>query len=156
MLEWSSVKIFISAELLNRIFTRFYHTMFTIDKSTKYKTVGEKFSAYITALLNSSLVECAVDRLVPDIELNNVGDIEQIFIRNVNTLNKSQSTQLGLYEWLLNCPLLKAYLNPFLLDLVFNKQEDKEQWQTCSSFKDKGYNPAFKLILLDVITCFES
>lgn len=127
MLEWSADKSIISAELLNRIFTRFYHTMFVIDKSTKYKTIGDKFSAYITALLNSSLVECAIDRLVPDIELNNVGDIEQIFIRNVNSLSKSQSTKLELYDWLLNCPLLKAYMNPFLMDLVFNKQEDKKQ-----------------------------
>lgn len=127
MLGWSNFTKSVSAELLNRVFTRFYHTMFAIDKSTKYKTVGEKFSAYITALLNSSLVECAIDRLVPDIELNNVGDIEQIFIRNVNSLHKNQTAKLDLYEWLLDCPLLKAYMNPFLMDLVFNKQEDKEQ-----------------------------
>ena len=127
MLGWSAQKIAVSAQLLNRIFNRFYQAMIVIDKSSIYGTVGQKFSAYISALLNAALVECALDNMDMDVDLNNVGDIEIIFARNVENLVKVKENYYPLYEWLLTCPLLRLYLNPFLLDLIENKLDDKEQ-----------------------------
>ena len=127
MHEWSTQTITVSAQLLDRIFTRFYQSMIAIDQSSIYSTVGQKFSAYISALLNATLVECALDNMDMNVDLNNVGDMEIIFVRNVNNLVKGKYYWYPLYDWLLECPLLRSYMNPFLLDLIGNKLDEKEQ-----------------------------
>lgn len=127
MYKWSNNRVNVSAQLLDRIFSRFYQSMIVIEQSSTYDTVGQKFSAYISALLNATLVECALDKMDMGVDLNNIGDMEILFARNVNNLIKNKPYIYPLFDWLLECPLLRSYMNPFLLDLIVNKMDDKEQ-----------------------------
>lgn len=127
----------ISTPLLSRIFTRFYNTMVHIDGENIYIGAGMKFSAYIIALLNASLVEEMLEYSIPDIDFNISGNIEEIYLHNCYTIEeinwsrkkKSYNDKYdSLHDWLVECPLLKVFINPFILSLIENENIDKRQY----------------------------
>lgn len=124
MRKWAIQKVVVSAQLLDRISIRFYYSMVNIDKSQKYTNVGTKLSRYITALFNSVLVECSMDRAIVGMDLNNIGDIESIFINNFDVYAKLGSRYLELFEWIIECPLLLPYTNPVLVSLIKYKPDN--------------------------------
>lgn len=129
--EWQKSEVKVSTLLLNRIFTRFYYTMINIDGDKTYSNAAEKFNAYIIALWNAALVECELENdSFTFLNLNNNRDIEGTFIdnfkdylsdKNGNRENKDVKT---VFEWLLECPILKLYINPLLLYFL----EDSKYW----------------------------
>ena len=129
--EWRKSDVKVSTLLLNRIFTRFYYTMINIDGDKSFSNAAEKFNAYIIALWNAALVECELENdSFTFLNLNNNRDIEGIFIdnfkdylsdKNENRENKDIKT---VFEWLLECPILKLYINPLLLYFL----EDSTCW----------------------------
>lgn len=129
-MRWSSMKVTVSCQLLDRVFTRFYFTLVHIDQNKEYySNVGEKFNLYVIALLNAALVEDGADKGWEGLNFNNVGDIERIYIENVQIKNciyrkKRQMTErICLYDWLAQCPLLTLFLNPFVVSLIERKTD---------------------------------
>ena len=105
----------ISPQLLNRIFTRTYFTMINIDQDSFYVNLGQKLNAYIIALLNSVLVESYFENHTPDdIIIDNMGKIENIFKFNISMV-KDGSGNYKLLKWLIECPLLRLFINPIYL-----------------------------------------
>ncbi len=120
----------ISPQLLNRIFTRTYFTMINIDNDSSYVNLGQKFNAYIIALLNSVLVESSFEFFNGhDIIINNTGKIENVFKQNMSII-KDNYENYKLLKWLIECPLFELFLNPIyyriLIDNSLNEKERKE------------------------------
>lgn len=119
-LEWyektSKYKMKVSCQMLQKIFVRFYSTMLYIDSHGRDLLTGDLFSQYIVALLNSVLVEEAMGRQITHIDLNNIGDIEDVYARNLSRINVYKGRQrleiLGLHSWLSDYPLIKVFLSP--------------------------------------------
>ncbi len=121
----------VSAQLLQRIFTRSYFTMVNIDRSKHYTNVGEKINAYIIGFLNAILVETAIEHNYTVVNLNTGKDIDSIFKNNITSLSKNKNyifEQLGLYQWMSNCPLLKKFLNPFIVKII-RKDNIDTNWE---------------------------
>ena len=121
----------VSAQLLQRIFTRSYFTMVNIDRSKHYTNVGEKINAYIIGFLNAILVETAIEHNYTVVNLNTGKDIDNIFKNNITSLSKNKNyifEQLGLYQWMSNCPLLKKFLNPFIVKII-RKDNIDTNWE---------------------------
>lgn len=121
----------ISAQLLQRILTRSYFTMVNIDRSKLYTNVGEKMNAYIIGFLNAVLVENAIENNYTFANLNTSKDIDSIFKNNVEALYKSGNhtlKQLGFYQWIINCPLLKKFISPFIENIIHN-QDIETNWE---------------------------
>lgn len=117
----------VSTQLLQRIFTRSYFTMVSIDRSKLYTNVGEKINAYIIGFLNAVLVENAIENNFTFANLNTSKEIDKIFKNNVTALFQNGSyilDHLGLYQWIINCPLLKKFLNPFIEKIIRNDNID--------------------------------
>lgn len=117
----------VSAQLLQRIFTRSYFTMVNIDRSRLYSNVGEKINAYIMGFLNAVLVETAIEHNYTVVNLNTGKDIDSIFKNNIISLFQNGNyilNQLGFYQWMSNCPLLKKFLNPFIGKIICNHDVD--------------------------------
>lgn len=117
----------VSTQLLQRIFTRSYFTMVSIDRSKLYTNVGEKINAYIIGFLNAVLVENAIENNFTFANLNTSKEIDKIFKNNVTALFQNGNyilDHLGLYQWIINCPLLKKFLNPFIEKIIRNDNID--------------------------------
>lgn len=112
-------------QFLSRIFTRFYFTVIGIDKDNGYKTAGEKLHAYILALLNAVMVEEAIDKNIPDLNMSTIGNIDNLFIDNIGRLHHFSIYKIEgtLFYWLAKCPLLELFLNPFIVSLLSNTEE---------------------------------
>ena len=112
-------------QFLSRIFTRFYFTVIGIDKDNGYKTAGEKLHAYILALLNAVMVEEAIDKNIPDLNMSTIGNIDNIFIDNIERFHHFSIYKIEgtLFYWLAKCPLLELFLNPFIVSLLSNTEE---------------------------------
>ena len=112
-------------QFLSRIFTRFYFTVIGIDKDNGYKTAGEKLHAYILALLNAVMVEEAIDTNIPDLNMSTIGNIDNIFIDNIERFHHFSIYKIEgtLFYWLAKCPLLELFLNPFIVSLLSNTEE---------------------------------
>lgn len=130
----------ISTPFLSRIFTRLYNTMVHIDGENIYIGAGMKFSAYIIALLNAVLVEEMMEYDIPDIDFNISGNIEEIYLYN-RQINYAKEEKYkprkenfynnkydSLHNWLVECPLLRVFINPFILSLIENENMDKRQY----------------------------
>lgn len=125
-------------QFLSRIFTRFYFTVIGIDKDNGYKTAGEKLHAYILALLNAVMVEEAIDKNIPDLNMSTIGNIDNIFIDNIERFHhnlgrlwhmeslyrySNNPIEETLFYWLAKCPLLELFLNPFIVSLLSKTEE---------------------------------
>ena len=112
-------------QFLSRIFTRFYFTVIGIDKDNGYKTAGEKLHAYILALLNAVMVEEAIDKNIPDLNMSTIGNIDNLFIDNIERFHHFSIYKIEgtLFYWLAKCPLLELFLNPFIVSLLSNTEE---------------------------------
>ena len=115
-----------SPQLLSRIFTRFYFTTINIDKENGYKNAGDKLHSYIIALLNATLIEEGIDKNIPDLNFNTAGNIDNIFIDNVDRFYKTPgAVNDTLYRWLVECPILRLFLNPYILELLHNTENSQ-------------------------------
>lgn len=133
LIEWQKKnrELNLSVQQLDRIFTRFYYTVVHIEEQDRYTNVGTKFNDIIIALINSALVESAIEEGVGDVNLNNVGYIETIFINNWQVMQrqwkKREQTFGNFAHWLSTCPLLRLFINPMLLNLMKNHHDDDSQ-----------------------------
>lgn len=133
MIEWQNKnrELYISVQMLDRIFTRFYYTVVHINEQGRYKNAGAKFNDIIISLINSALVESAIEEGIPDINLNNIGYIETIFINNWQVMErqwkKREKTFGNFAHWLSTCPLLRLFINPMLLNLMKKHRDDDSQ-----------------------------
>lgn len=121
----------ISAQLLQRIFTRSYFTMVNIDRNKHYTNVGEKINAYIIGFLNAVLVENAIENNCTAVNLNTSHDIDRIFKNNIASLNQEENNklnQLKLYQWIISCPLLIKFINPFIKKII-NEGNIDTNWE---------------------------
>ena len=121
----------ISAQLLQRIFTRSYFTMVNIDRNKHYTNVGEKINAYIIGFLNAVLVENAIENNCTAVNLNTSHDIDRIFKNNIASLNQEENNklnQLNLYQWIISCPLLTKFINPFIKKII-NEENIDTNWE---------------------------
>lgn len=121
----------ISAQLLQRIFTRSYFTMTNIDKSKLYTNVGEKMNAYIIGFLNAVLVESAIENNYTFANLNTNGEIDNIFKNNIRALYETDNfmlEHLGFFQWMSQCPLLMKFINPFIEKIIQN-QDIETNWE---------------------------
>jgi len=133
-IEWKkdSLKIFsslgnVTPQLLNRIFTRTYFTMINIDKDSSYVNIGQKFNAYIIAFLNSVLVEWSFEKSqIKGLIIDNNGSIEYTFINNISLISEGDCVLL---EWLINCPLIKLFIDPiyYLILNKYNRLDDERK-----------------------------
>ena len=117
----------ISAQLLQRIFTRSYFTMVNIDRNKHYTNVGEKINAYIIGFLNAVLVENAIENNCTAVNLNTSHDIDKIFKNNIMALYQDGNyklNQLRLYQWMTTCPLLTKFINPFITKIILYEKID--------------------------------
>lgn len=133
---WSTKKVTVSCQFIDRVFTRFYYTLIHVEQNSDsligyYSSVGAKFSLFIVSLLNSALVEDALEKQIDGIEFNNIGDIELIYIRNLekykeykvekeksNFYSYGDRSSNSLHDWLQQCPLLRVFVNPIILQLL--------------------------------------
>lgn len=133
MFEWQkkNKKLDISVQQLDRIFTRFYYTVVHIEEQDRYTNVGAKFNDIIISLINAALVESAIEEGIGDVNLNNIGYIETIFINNWQIMHrqwkKREHTFGNFAHWLSTCPLLCLFINPMLLNLMKNHHDDDSQ-----------------------------
>lgn len=119
--QWVEQPVRFSIQQLDRIFTRFYYTLVHIEELDIYESVGEKFNAILCALLNAALVEKAIEKNNTEVNLNNFGDIEQVFLFNLQTVRQEWSGHhYKSIQWFMNCPLFRAYMNPLFLALIDN------------------------------------
>lgn len=113
-----STKINISCDLLDKIFTRFYHTLIHIEESRSDMPTGQVFNLYIISFLNSVLVEEALNRQYNRLILNNSGDIEYVYALNLSRAfshsTKQRREMFTLHTWISECPLLRVFLNPLI------------------------------------------
>lgn len=125
-LQWydktNRYKMKLSCQMLQKIFVRFYNTMLHIDSQNKDALTGDLFSQYVVSLLNSILVEEALARQIVKIDLNNIGDIEDIYARNLSRISvykgKQRLEMLGLHSWISDCPLIQSFLSPAMKYLM--------------------------------------
>lgn len=115
-------------QLLNRIFTRTFFTLINIDNSSSYVNLGQKFNAYIIAFLNSVLVECSFDfmmdkKLNRELIIDNTKKIEYVFKNNLYNLRNLND--FSFLYWLIDCPLLKLFIDPVFYNLI--KSSDKPE-----------------------------
>lgn len=122
IIDWynttSRRNLHISCQLLQKIFIRFYYTILHIDLRDETMGSGDLFSKYLCALLNASLVEESIDKRIGGVNLNNVGDIDDIYVGNLTYISKHQKRQkramYSLHSWLSECPLIKCFLSPVI------------------------------------------
>lgn len=130
--QYQPKKINISAQLLQRIFTRTHFTMINIDKSKRYTNLGEKMNAYIVGFLNAVLVESAIESNNASVNLNTVGDINYILRNNIRILQEHNSEEISafhFYRWLSNCPLLQKYINPYINKIIQGNSSIDTNWE---------------------------
>lgn len=135
-LEWyerfSKYDIRLSCQMLQKIFIRFYNTMLHVDSQNKDILTGDLFNQYIVALLNSVLVEEVLARLRVPVELNNIGDIEDIYARNLSRIDVYRGRQrlefMGLHSWLADCPLINVFLSPAMRYFMNNSNQEGIQY----------------------------
>lgn len=119
-IEWyeksNRYKMKVSCQMLHKIFVRFYNTVLHIDSQGRNLLTGDLLNQYVVALLNSVLVEEAMERRITRINLNYIDDIEDVYARNLSRINVYRGRQrleiLGLHSWLSDCPLIKVFLSP--------------------------------------------
>lgn len=123
----------VSLQLLDKIFTRFYFSAIHISQHNEGKSPVELLSLNIIALLNATLVENALAYGV-NMNLNNIGDLEMIFIENIQTYRRvpeRKQREMTLFNWLKTCPVFYWFLNPLIRKLM--EEEDPEKAKTLTA-----------------------
>lgn len=96
-------------------------------------------NAYIVALLNAVLIENAIEGNLSSMDLSSTGDIVRIFKDNLQKYlarKKNKSILCNLYEWISQCPVFRIFLNPYIVDIIDNKQIEVN-WQLYNYEIDK-------------------
>ena len=85
------------------------------------------------ALLNAVMVEEAIDKNIPYLNMSTIGNIDNIFIDNIERFHhnlgrlrhmerlyrySNNPIEETLFYWLAKCPLLELFLNPFIVSLL--------------------------------------
>ena len=102
-------------------------TNYCIDKDSSYVNIGQKFNAYIIAFLNSVLVEWSFEKSqIKGLIIDNNGSIEYTFINNISLISEGDCVLL---EWLINCPLIKLFIDPiyYLILNKYNRLDDERK-----------------------------
>jgi len=118
--KWAVKDVTASVQKINRVFTRFYFTIIQMEEQ-RYLNLGTKLNDIILALINAAIVEDALEKNVKGINVNHIGDITQIFIENWRAMHYSKEKPKATYSlsrWLIECPLLQLYINPFVINLM--------------------------------------
>lgn len=115
----------ITPQTLDRTFSLLYNTLNDIDdgKEEDNAYIGDYMSKWVISLWNSCIVaECIDYNTLDDINLSYNKDIVRIFLKNYNSFNKKIeegriNKDLSFSSWILDCPLLRCYVNTNILAL---------------------------------------
>ena len=131
--DWCKRKeeLHVAPFFIDRIFSRYFDLMinYSNNMNEEENTLGDYISNAVLAFWNAAIVEKLLLTEQKDkIDQDNSGDtLLTIFFRNYIEFHKLKSTggNRSLFvEWLLSCPLLKAYIDPFILELMNTIKED--------------------------------
>lgn len=106
----------ISTHVLGKITTRYFYANISIVNGLNLEKLGEMMHRRIIAFLNSVLIEDAHENISDfrNFNINNPVSVDDIFLENLKaTKNLSSLKSLRFSRWLLGCPLLLCYLNPY-------------------------------------------
>jgi len=128
--EWAEREVDVSVQLLDRIFTRFYYSVISIDENPKrYWNAGIKFSSYIISLFNSALLEEYVEQgnyskwyFERFVNLNHTDDIEIVFLCNYMSIVHGQRKIGSVCKWLMECPLLRVFVDPLFYHMLESRE----------------------------------
>lgn len=102
--------------LLGRIMVRTVYSFMRIQPQPNQK-VADLFHRFLVVFLNAILVEEAMERdATAHMTLTNPTGSDKIFFNNYN----EKTVSCPLFEFMLSCPLIQAYLDPALLDQTTN------------------------------------
>ena len=131
--DWCKRKeeLHVAPFFIDRIFSRYFDLMinYSNNMNEEENTLGDYINNAVLAFWNAAIVEKLLLTEQKDkIDQDNSGDtLLTIFFRNYIEFHKLKSTggNRSLFvEWLLSCPLLKAYIDPFILELMNTIKED--------------------------------
>lgn len=134
----------VAPHFIDRIFSRYYYTMlnWNNDTQSKKELLGDAISIQVVALWNSAIVETMImlDKL-EEIILDYPVNINLAFLTNYDIFIKTDFLKDCKREslwvsWLLECPVLKKYISPFITslqeDLSINKIQRSEVYKILS------------------------
>ncbi|MFM9403656.1 P-loop NTPase fold protein [Myroides odoratimimus] len=110
--------------LLGKIFTRFYNSLKGIKQE---KSLGDIFELQIVAFFNAVIIEDVRESGLDSVSLNinNVSASTKLFKENIDKIidwgkdyPNEYKEKLTLSKWFLSCPLLLAYVDEELLELI--------------------------------------
>lgn len=110
---------------IDRVFSRYYYTMLNWRNymQEKESPLGDSICVQVTALWNAALVETMImlDK-IEDVILDYPVDVNQVFLKNYCTFLYTTFDSLPKdaklwVTWLLDCPVLKKYVSPFIQSL---------------------------------------
>lgn len=124
LLKWANMddKLLVAPFFIDRIFNRYFDLMISASQSFDNNiTLGNFINDSVLALWNAAIVE---KLLLVGETVNTSQDYEtgilHVFFQNYRIYNlkwrKDPSSKF--VNWLLNCPLLKAYVDPFIQEII--------------------------------------
>ena len=130
-LIWANLdnELLVAPFFIDRIFNRYFDLMISVNQSLDNNTtLGDFINDSVLALWNAAIVEklLLVGETVHTSRDNENG-ILKVFFQNYIKYNKKwrKEDSSKFVNWLLNCPLLKAYIDPFILGMIKIINDDK-------------------------------
>lgn len=119
VLQWQNyIHTVIPPYLLGRIMVRTVFSFMRIQPQAN-QNVADLFHRFLVVFLNAILVEEAMERdATSHMTLTNPTKSDKIFFNNYN----EKTISCPLFEFMLSCPLIQAYLDPALLGQTTNTQ----------------------------------
>ncbi len=131
LLKWANMndKLLVAPFFIDRIFNRYFDLMISASQSFDNNiTLGNFINDSVLALWNAAIVEKLL--LVGEM-VNTSQDYEteilNVFFQNYIIYNSKwrKDPSSKFVNWLLNCPLLKAYTDPFIQEIIEKINDDK-------------------------------
>lgn len=114
---------------IDRIFNRYFDLMLELSNDTDYykTSLGNFISKAVLALWNAAIIETLIIfNKIPYRFIDRFGGVTK-FVDNYIMLTKiDRSLKISSFAfWLIDCPLLKVYVDPFILELLNRIKERK-------------------------------
>ena len=114
---------------IDRIFNRYFDLMLELSNDTDYykTSLGNFISKAVLALWNAAIIETLIIfNKIPYRFIDSFGGVTK-FVDNYIMLTKiSRLLKISSFAfWLIDCPLLKVYVDPFILELL-NRIKERE------------------------------
>ena len=136
--RWASQSCgFVTCQLLDRIFVRFYYTLINIDNKHNYSNAAEALEQYVLAFLNSILVEESIEKNISPLIVDNHYDIENIYLLNYYQYT-ARKKKYQFFSWMSKCPLLKQFISPTIIHLTENNKNREVSFVDLQYFKNRN------------------